>query len=230
MYKLVCFLVLAIAGFGLNKAAQADLVIDNYSNGSPLVQFGAGTITRTTIGGGIFGGERAESLTVRNLGGLGFFGIAGFGANGVSVGQSVQDQIYGSFSYSNFSPTDFTIDGFNRFRLRFSSSNSATPVPGVISITVTSGASTSTAYTIQPASTGLPNSSYVFFNQFSGVDFTNVDSVTFGFDFAGNPGRAFAMTGFALTAIPEPASFTVAIMLIGGTCFRRKRRTAKRVA
>ena len=218
--------VFAIAVFGLNDSVRADLVIDNYQTGTPLVQLGAGTATRTTAGSGILGGQREESLTVRDLGGLGFFGIAGFGPGGVSVAQAVNDQITGSFTYDNFSSIDFTSNGYNRFRLHFSGSNSPTPVPGVISVTVTSGANSSTVFADLPPTSALPNSSYVFFSEFSGVDFANVDSVSFGFDFAGNPGRSFALQRFNLTAIPEPSLTGLAALLIGVVCLRRRRRLA----
>lgn len=231
MQKFICSLILAFAGFGFTESIHADLVLDNYTNGLPLVQIGAGTATGTTVGGTIFGGVRNESLTVRSLGGLGLFGVASFGSGGVSVGQTAQDQIFGSFTYSNFSSTDFTINGFDRFRLRFNSTNAPTSVPGVISVTVTSGANTSTAFASLPALASVPDSGYVFFSQFSGVDFTSVDSVSFGFDFAGNPGGTFTMSGFALTAIPEPSSIGMAALLVGGVCcFRRRRRSPSRFA
>jgi hypothetical protein len=203
------------------QVAEADLVIDNFAAGSTLLQFGAGTTTGTTTGGVILGGERAESLTVRAGG---FFGIAGFGPGGVSVAQSVNDQIAGSFEYSNFSPIDFTANGFNKFRIRFQATSSSAPVTNALSVTVTSGASTSTAFFDLPGNSGLPAPTYVYFNQFSGVDFTNIDSVKLAFDFAGQPGHTFAISRFTLTAIPEPATGMLAVIGGCGIGLLRRRR------
>lgn len=224
MHKALCIFVIAFAGFGWSKSAFADLVIDNYQTGLPLLQLGAGTATRTTVASGILGGQRSESLTVRDLGGLGFLGIVGFGPGGASVTQAANDQITGSFTYDNISSIDFTVNGYNRFRLHFSGSNSPATVPGVISVTVTSGTNSSTVFADLPATSTLPNSSYLFFSEFSGVDFANVDSVSFGFDFAGNPGGSFAIQRFNLTAIPEPSTIGLAALVVGGVCCLRRRR------
>ena len=57
----------------------AEIVVDNYTAGSTIAQFGPGTFNQTTVSGSILGGSRDDSLTVRNLGGNEFFGNSGWG-------------------------------------------------------------------------------------------------------------------------------------------------------
>lgn len=205
---------------GWNPGLQADIVIDNFSNGAILAQIGAGTINRTTAGGGIYGGNRDESLTVTIQGGNEVFGILGFGSGGLSVGQSINDEIFGSLTYNDFSSIDFTDGGVYRFRLDFSSSDSPFDLNDVMSITVTSGASSSTVMVDVPGNAALPGPTFVLFNDFSGVDFTQVDSIELGFDLAGFPGNDFGINGF-VAAIPEPSFIGLALMVIGGCLWRR---------
>ncbi len=203
---------------------QADFVIDRLTAGSALFQFGAGTSTRSTVDAGILGGRRDESLTVRNQGGSEFFGVLGYNSNGMSVGQSVSDEIYGSLTWDNFSSIDFSAGGNDRFRLTFSSSDQNTDLADVVTVTVTSGASSASVSTAIPANAGLPRATLLDFSNFTGVDFTQVDSVTLAFDMAGFPGNDFGIRYFGVTAIPEPSAAWLGLLSISGWLMRRRTR------
>jgi hypothetical protein len=212
-----------VASTWLNQTLQADFIIDRYTVAPALLQFGPGTTTRTTVNGSIFGGSRDESLTVRNQGGSEFFGILGFGVNGLSVDQAAFDEIYGAINYDSFSAIDFTQGGQYRLRLKYASSGSVVDMNNVVSITVTSGANSATVATSVPGSGSLPGVKFLDFNQFAGVDFTQVDSVKFGFDLAGYQGQDFGLASLMVTAIPEPSVAWLTLMTVAGLSMRRRR-------
>lgn len=202
-----------------------DIVIDRFTAGSPMVQFGAGTVSRTTVNGGILGGERDESLTVRDQGGAEVLGFLSYGPGRLAVGQSIADEIYGSLTYNNFSDIDFTAGGSQWLRLTFSSSDLANAeMTDVVTVTVVSGASSASVVTSVPANSGLPYSTLIDFNDFAGVDFTQVDSVELAFDMAGFPGNDFGIQFFGVTSIPEPSLAWLGLMTAGAWMLRRRGR------
>ncbi len=204
---------------------RGDFVIDRFTAGSPLVQVGIGTLNRTTVDGGILGGERDESLTVRDQGGSELLGVLGYGPGRLVVGQSISDEIFGSLTYNNFSSIDFTAGGNQWLRLVFSSSDLAnTEMTDVVTVTVISGASSASVVTSVPANSGLPYATLIDFNDFAGVDFTQVDSVELAFDMAGFAGNDFGIHYFGVTAIPEPSLAWLGLMSAGAWMLRRRGR------
>lgn len=207
-----------------SPALSADLIIDDFSAGGNFFQFGSGTNTRITMDGAILGGERSESLTVRNTSNP-FFGAMGFDGE-FSLAQGNGDEIFGSLLYDNFSDVDLTQGGTNHFfGLQFVGSDADFPLTGVIQLTVRSGANVSSQFVTVPRNSTLPTLTGVAFADFAGIDFTQVDSVELAFDFAGYAGRDFTMDFFgAVTAVPEPATLMLPAALAGcGLLWRRRR-------
>ena len=69
-------LVISVGAFTPN--ATANITIDEYTAGSTIARFTAGTSNQFSLSGDILGGQRNDSLTLRDLGGDQFFGIMGF--------------------------------------------------------------------------------------------------------------------------------------------------------
>lgn len=205
-------------------ATQAEIVIDSYTAGTTLTQFGLGTASQTTIDGSILGGERDESITVTDQGGSEFFGILGFTGD-LDVAQGSLDQVIGSVLYDNFGTLDLTQGGMNdSFELGFLSSDIDASITDVISVTVTSGTSTATRFVSVPPSSVLPKDVFVKFASFTGVDLTAVDAVELGFDFSSQPGRDFELGSFSVThSIPEPATGFLALVGMLALIGRRRR-------
>ncbi len=220
-------LVLLASAFVVN-CASADIVIDEYDVGTTLTQAFAGTNTKTTADGGILGGFRDESITVRDLGASDFFGAMGFSGD-LTISQGSDDQSFGSLTYDDFAAFDLTGGGSNdRFNLGFVSNDVDAILTDVFSITATSGANSFTQLLSVPASSSLPSSVGVDFASFTGVDFTQLDSVELAFDFQTVPGSGVAISSFSATsAIPEPTALFVLGLVSTGLLIRRRRSTSK---
>lgn len=202
--------------------ASADITIDNYSAGSILAQFGAGTNSKQTNDGSILGGQRDETVTVVNPNG--FFGTIGFGSQ-MSIAQGTSDQINGSLTYNNFGTIDLTSGGNSRFSLNVLSSDLNQAIPGVLSITAATAGSTATQALTVPASSGLPQTIHANFSDFAGIDFSQVTSLSLNFDFQDAPGRDISVGSFSATsAVPEPGSLTLLAGLAMIGIARRRRR------
>ncbi len=199
---------------------SAQTIIDDFSDGVPLIQLGMGTNLQTTLGGGILGGERDESLTV-GIGGT--IGTLAANNGNLIVQQGAADQISGSIVYDNFSGVDLTSSGFSSlFALDFVSSDASTPLTDVLSISVTSGGTTANNFVTVPDSSSLGVAT-VDFASFTGIDFTSVDAISLNFDFATAPGRDFFINSFSTTAVPEPSSAVLCGLAVGGFLTRRRR-------
>jgi hypothetical protein len=213
---------------------QADLVIDSFTAGSRLTLTAPGTVSRTTTNYGILGGVRDASLTLPDLGGLELFGSLAFG-RGLQMDQGPSDQIRGSLVYDNFSSVDLTDAGLNtNFAIRVSTSNSPLPVFGALQLSVQSGQtdasadpSSSTVTFDIPAGNEVPAWIIVNFSEFSGVDFTDVNSIQLDYDFQGYPGTVLSFNSFISTAgIPEPQVARWMWPGIGMLLVGRRRQTA----
>ena len=221
---LVAAVVVAVA---IPIGLSADIMIDNYTAGTPLGQFGAGTANQTTVDVSILGGERDETITVTAQGGSEFFGVMGFGG-AMDVGQGSLDQIFGGVTYDDFGPLDFTEGGTNNsFELGLISSDINAELTDVISLTVASGLNSATHFISVPANSILPVTVYVDFSNFAGVNMTMVDSLSLNFDFAGHAGRDVEVGLFSATANPVPEPGMGLLAGIGFLAFiglRRRRR------
>ncbi|MGI9519449.1 MAG: PEP-CTERM sorting domain-containing protein [Pirellulaceae bacterium] len=197
-------------------------MIDTFSAGSALDQFGAGTNSQTTIDISILGGERDEILTVPDLSGAEFFGMLGFNTQ-LAIAQGNSDEINGSLTYDNFSGFDMTQGGSNAaFQFYVTGNDADFVLANALSITVHSGLAHATASVPIPASSSLPGNVLVPFSAFGGVDMTQLDSVQLGFDFAGMPGRDIDIGFFAAT-VPEPASAAILPLVLTSLALRRRR-------
>lgn len=215
----------AIVGFAFiltfSTRCEADFVIDDYSVGDTLTQFSSGTASQTTHDKSILGGARDETLTVPDLGGSEFLGVIGYGPS-LQIAQGVNDEINGSFLYNDFGTIDLT-DGGRRYAFQLSviTVNSATPITDAFSIRVTSGANSSIVGFDLPGNSSVPANVQVGFDQFSGVDFSALDSIELLFDLSGAPGTDLTIGSF--TAIPEPTSSVLLAATLVPVCFRRRR-------
>lgn len=223
--KFTAITAIVFSLFLLPQTAHADIVIDDYTAGMTLTQMNVGTAMNTTMDASILGNNRDETVTVTDQGGGEFFGTIGF-SGALDVAQGSLDQINGSVGYSNFSDIDLTEGGLNDvFELRFLSSDINADLAGVVSVTATSGGSSATQFATVPANAGLPQSVYLNFGDFAGVNFNEIDSVSLNFDFANNPGRDIELGLFsATTLIPEPAgALFIGVCLAGWVQTRRRR-------
>ncbi|MGI9519450.1 MAG: hypothetical protein ACR2NP_20530 [Pirellulaceae bacterium] len=223
--KFTAMTAIVFSLFLLPQTARADVVIDDYSAGTPLTQLGIGSALNTTIDASILGSNRDETVTVTDQGGGEFFGTIGF-SGAMDVAQGSLDQINGSVGYSNFSDIDLTQGGFNDvFELRFLSSDINADLAGVVSVTATSDGSSATQFATVPSNAGLPQSVYLNFTDFVGVDFMNIDSISLNFDFANNPGRDVELGLFSATnSIPEPIGTLIIGVCLAGWLQTRRRR------
>ncbi len=214
IYSLVfAFAVLAAS------TVHADIIIDTFDAGNDIFRTTVGTSTQGTSATSILGGQRDDTLTLVDLGGDERNGFMGFGGR-LAISQGSQDEITGSLVYDNFTSFDFTEGGVsNQFALDFVSSDSSFPISDVLSITATSGSNTDTQFVTIPANSNLGVAT-VDFASFTGVDFTQLDSVSIEYDFATAPGRDFEIDTFS--AIPEPTS--VALLGLGGLGLMLRRR------
>ena len=212
-----------------STVVNAQIVVDDFSSGGPLAQFGSGTNTQTTVGPGIIGGTRIDTLEVPNIVGA-FMGILGFDGN-FEVGQGSMDEIAGSLFYNSLGGVDLTDGGtLNAFQLDFvSSDDDLNSIDNSLELSVTSNGVTSSQFISIPANNSLTNDAdepptFVDFVDFGGVDFTAVDALELAFDFASNPGTDFALAGIeAVNAIPEPGS--LAVLSLGSLVLLRRRRS-----
>lgn len=210
--------------FLLPLALQADIVIDTFDDGAPLVQVGAGTDTQISTGSGIYGTDRNESLTVRDLGGAESLASLTYGGE-FSIGMGSNDQAFGSLLWDGFSNVDFTEAGTNdRFALEVVSNDVDAILSNVMSIRATSGATTVTQGFDIAASSTLPSVVTVSFSDFAGVDFTQLDSVELLFDFQVHPGRDIEFSYFTATAVPEASHLMMLSFAVAGWCTRRRRK------
>jgi hypothetical protein len=211
-----------------STAVDADIFIDNYDAGTTLTQTFAGNNTKTTVDGGILGGSRDESITVRDLGGSEFFGALGFNGD-FTISQGDDDQSFGSLTYNDFAAFDITDGGSNdRFNIGFVNNEVDSVLTDVFSITAVSGANSFTETFSVPASSSLPSTVAIDFSSFTGVDFTQLDSVQLAFDFATVPGSGVSLSSFsASSAVPEPTSILVLGVMSTGLMLRRRRRPIK---
>ncbi|MFK7765670.1 MAG: PEP-CTERM sorting domain-containing protein [Mariniblastus sp.] len=217
----LAIVVLLCASF---SNSHADILIDSFTDGNPLTKFGVGSASGSTTASSILGGQRDESLTVRNLGGDEFFGAFGFGGEW-SVGQGSNDQMFGELVYDDFTSFDLTDGGMNsRFSIGFQTSDTTDPIPDVLSVTAISGATSATQFLTIPSNTAAPAELLVDFSQFGGVNFTQLDSIRLDVDFGpSQAGRDFEISRFS--AVPEPA--TAGVVGLGGlfVLLRRRRRS-----
>lgn len=219
---LALFASLMISVGAFTSTATANITIDEYTAGSTIARFTAGTSNQFSFSGDILGGQRNDSLTLRDLGGDQFFGIMGFNGN-AQIAQGTLDQVFGSMVYSNFADIDLT-DGHENYAFRVSVTgvNSATPLSDVLSITVNDGINTSTVGFDLPGSPDVPTDVHVRFDLFAGIDFTSVDSIELAFDFQTAPGNTISIGGFY--AVPEPGQ--AAFLFVAATAWFGRRRRA----
>jgi len=222
-------IVSIIIPLGVTETASGSIVIDNFSAGNTLSQFGTGTNNQVTIDSSIFGGSRIDSLTVRDLGGDEFFGAIGFGGD-FSIGQGSDDQIFGSLNYVGFKDADLTEGGFNdQFAFTFVANDLDAPLANVFQILVTSNGVSQIVNIDVPPGSQLPDTVNVGFDQFSGIDFTQIDSIQLLFDFQSQPGRDFVLSSFSAIgggnsggAVPEHSSAIVLAIACGTLAMRRR--------
>ena len=212
-----CSLIFCAIVVFVTSDAKAEIVIDDYTAGSVLAQFGAGTNTQMTLNGSILGGTRISMLNVPSLGGSEFFGVIGF-TGFANIAQGANDRVNGSFLYDNFGSIDLTQGNNFAFDLINVSVDSAATLANAMTITVGSGASTASHSFDLPGGTSTIRVTY---DNFAGIDFTNVDSIELGFDFATFPGVDMSIGQFV--AIPEPSSFALAALAGSLFMFRRRR-------
>jgi len=210
-------LTFLIFGFA-TSILSAQIIIDDFNSGAPLVQQGPGTNTQIIFGPGILGDQRDETVTAQFIGTL----AANNGA--LIVQQGPTDQISGSIVYDDFPVVDLTSGGqSSSFALDFVSSDAPTPLSNVLSIIVTSGGNSATSFVTVPSTNNLGVAT-VDFASFSGVDFTSVDSISLVFDFATEPGRDFSIDTFETVAtVPEPTGFGLCCLVAIGNLLRRRR-------
>ena len=225
--KLSLFTLFSLVVF--SSTATAQIVIDDFTDGSAIAQFTVGaTVSQTTTGAGILGSQRVDTLTVPAVP-MAFMGLVGFNVNGdLSVGQGPSDEISGSLVYDALAGFDLTGGGtLNAFQLNFTSSDSSIlPIVGSLTLSATSGGTTASQLVDIPPFAVLPAPAVpvvVQFADFSGLDFSSVDSVSLSFDFADNPGTDFSLASFeAVEAVPEPGS--LALLSMASLVLLRRRR------
>jgi len=200
-----------LAIFMFSSAANAQLIIDDFDTGETLFQLGVGDLTQTTAAAEILGAQRIDSISVPAVPGAGN-GVLGFNNSNLSVGQGSSDQVVGSVFYDALAGFDLTDGGtLGAFLLDITSSDdNALPINDVLEISVgANGTTTSQSVTI-PA---IAQPVFVNFSEFTGVDFTSVDSLAIGFDFANDPGGDFTIGSFEVVgAVPEPSSLCLLSM------------------
>lgn len=211
-----------------SSSIHAAIIIDDYSAGDPMAQFGAGTTPDSTNDpGSILGDTRDASITVRDLGGVEDHGTLTF-TDDVSIGQGSEDQIKGALTYDGFSNYDMSQGGANtRFLLTVVSSDSAVPLTEVVSLTVVSGGNVDKEFITIPSAAELaggPKSVYLDFDAFETVDFESLDSIILAFDFENHPGRDVKLAIFGATSsVPEPSG-GVLLSVMGLLALLRHRR------
>jgi hypothetical protein len=167
------------------QTANASILIDNFSAGQTLSQFGMGTNSQITFSNSVFGGERVDTVNVRDLGGDEFFGVLGFGGD-FSIGQGANDRIHGSLLYNNSKNFDMTEGGLNdHFVFTFSSNDLDSELAKVLQLAVTSNGTRQIVDITIPQSSSLPSAVQLGFSDFNMIDFTQVDSISLNFDFEG---------------------------------------------
>ena len=200
----------------------ADIVIDNFTQGSPLSRVTAGSVSQSTNHPSILGGTRESTLTVPNLGGSELFGVLGFG-NGLQIAQGTSDQIQGALTYQNFGTIDLTeASGNTNFALSITQNGAVQAINDVFWVSVGSGGSNTQVFFDIPA----VGSSWVQvdFADFVGVDLTAVDSIQLGFDFATVPGGEVTINQFLATqGVPEPGMAGISMILLAAIAMRRRR-------
>ena len=220
LFATIASFILVAGSFA--PVALGDITIDEYTAGSTIARFTAGTSNQITLSGSILGGQRNDSLTLRDLSGDEFFGILGFNGN-AQIGQGTADRVYGSMLYNNFADIDLTAGSTNyAFSLEVDGVDSALPLSNVFSITVNDGVNSSTVGFDLPGSVDVPAEVLIRFDQFAGVDFSSIDSISLAFDFLGAPGQDVSIAGFH--AVPEPSQAT--LLLIGVVAWMGRRRRA----
>lgn len=209
-----------LAVLSFPNLANADIVIDDFSAGSTIAQFGSGSSFQTTIHSSILGDARDTTLNVPDLGGDEFFGVIGFGS-GLQLAQGASDQINGRFLYNNFGTIDLTDGGSHSFALQVVASDSTVVMPNALAIRITSGATSSIFSFDIPGNGSIPSQLQVGFGNFAGVDLSNVDSIELMFNLSGSPGTDLVLGSF--TTIPEPISGIAGLaFMLGIVCCRRR--------
>ena len=228
--SLFAFTTMMLGVLAMPGLLNASILIDSFTAGNTLSQFGAGGNSQTTISRTILGNERRDSINVRQQNGDEFFGILGFGGE-LSVGQGANDTVFGSVSYSNFRRFDLTQAGANdHFVLNFQANDLDIGLSDVLRLVVHSNGQVREIDVDIPASSSLPSAVQVGFDEFARIDFSEVDEIELAFDFAKFAGRDFVISSFGVAgglgsdaAIPEPASAVFAIALGGLVAMRRRR-------
>lgn len=223
MKKFIASLAILSLVLFAGRVNADEILIDTFSAGNLLQQFGAGTNTQTTNDASILGGTRDETLTVRNLGGVESFGLFNY-VGEWNVAQGSQDEILGGLRYDGFNDVDFTDGGTNtRFALDVTSTDAASPLVGVMELVVESNGNVETVGFDLPANTSLPETVSIQFSDYTTIDFTQIDAIELNFDFDGEPGRDFRVDNLR-AAVPEPTGAVVGLGLLGGFLLRRRRK------
>lgn len=227
---LVACAITALCGWALQS--MADIVIDNFNQGSVDILVNNGSQTASDTDGGlsttnVIGGERysflqwqtgTDNTTLK-------INTSGDDLEKASYGSQPGNDGYYYLIYGNGSAlnADLTQGGTNnRFGLRFLFSD----VVGTTTVSiVTDGVGTSTLSHANPLGGTMDEWVYFDYSDFSGsADFDDVDKITLTIN--GTTGADITLDHFSTTFIPEPT--TLALMGMVGTVIvllRRNRRT-----
>jgi hypothetical protein len=204
-------------------AAQANIVIDDFASGTYHKTITSGSTTEFQNGTMIGGDRYATTMVESNVFGLGIQTDIEFGSYALSAQSGVNGMGELGYGFSDNAGTPVNQDmnmnfsGESQFKLNFISSDA----PGTFTISVRSSSSggdfVSVTDAFQGNSVNTPFTKTVDFNQFAGVNFSDIDQVVLKFDSA-NSGDV-ALSSFQ--AVPEP---TTMITLAAGGVFAARRR------
>ncbi len=217
---------LIIGAIFVAGAAQATVLIDNYSTGiyNKTITGGSDLAFQT---GSMLGGDRYSSMMVEtnpfglelqtniqngayalsSQSGVNAMGELGYGFQANGAGTSFQD-------------LNFNFSGENAFKLNFLSSDT----PGTVMMSVRSSSSNGGAFSsvtkpIPGNSVNTPFMTSFSFSEFAGINFSDVDQLVIKFD----TGISGDIALDSVEAVPEPATMIVLGAAAAVAARRRKR-------
>lgn len=205
-------------------AAQANIVIDDFTTGTYHKTITSGSVTEFQNGSMLGGDRYANTMVESNVFGLEIQTDIESGSYALSAQSGVNGMGSLGYGFSNNGGTPVNQDmnmnfsGESQFKLNFLSSDA----PGTYSISVRSSSSNGGAFvtvadTFQGNSVNTPFMRTVDFSQFGGVNFSDIDQVILKFDSATSGDVALS----SFQAVPEPASM---IVLAAAGAFAARRR------
>ncbi|MFM9874734.1 MAG: PEP-CTERM sorting domain-containing protein [Fimbriimonadaceae bacterium] len=205
-------------------AANANIVIDDFTSGTYHKTITSGSITEFQNGTMIGGDRYANTMVESNVFGLEIQTDIAGGSYALSAQSGVDGMGSLGYGFSNNAGTPVNQDmnlnfsGENQFKVNFISSDA----PGTYTISVRSSSSNGGAFvsvtdSFQGNSVNAPFMRTLDFSQFAGVNFADVDQVVLKFDSSTSGDVAIS----SFQAVPEPASL---IVLGTASAFAARRR------